>query len=729
VCCKQQHSLTCLRSWESPGDSVVFHMSDELGGRIEAAEADYETAFEVVNSRIGDAEDNYVVVHGNLRDFSESLNRFGEFLAWEMDNDVPVVPTVTAAAEDSEGSIQDDPEVYYYKCAFCPIEFGTGVKLKTHIESVHQDDLFQFQCGTCGFKAEGPRNLREHIRLAHGAHGALSAATIAVIGLELDGHRVVEDENAVTRPAASGQHGASEYPPSNDDSSDDDFVPWSKSPDPRGRRGDSSDNDYKPDPVFDGPRGKAALANARRAPMAEWAISCFRPPLQYNNEVTSTSGGGVEDIRVQNCRVVTLEVTDMSDSSGWEDGLLCPGYKTLFATRREMVDHLDGRPCSRGTPSSCGMDSPLDQDMPVREIVTLEVANMPDLGGSDGNLLCPTCQTLLETEREMDYHEPCSGSTEALGAQGAKAKITERSHNTDSLLDQILCRYCQKHCEATILHPNYERTGCPPRISDEEQARLREMRASTAPNLDSTDNYFDYFENGQAHSARPAHSPICPGFNKMGVEGFCTFDRHILNASGAPGNLEDGDPNEIMAARGVNPRKTKAAFTNAPVVSTSTTYGRNDATMARDGHNYVPPRGDSRGDTNYDREGDGSSVGSGHHSDPKEFDEDDDDSDPSCRPTCPKGSRCKKCYTSSEGNGDSESEPGDNEVGATVSLETYLQGQRDRLSGRAADRIEQLLLMLNNPADGGRGGGAALSKPEIERQIERLYKFQRQLDE
>jgi hypothetical protein len=56
--------------------------------------------------------------------------------------------------------------------------------------------------------------------------------------------------------------------------------------------------------------------------------------------------------------------------------------------------------------------------MPVREIVPLEVANIPDLGGSDSDLLCPTCQKLFETEREMDYHELCSGGTEALGAQG-----------------------------------------------------------------------------------------------------------------------------------------------------------------------------------------------------------------------------------------------------------------------------------------------------------------------
>ena len=137
-------------------------------------------------------------------------------------------------------------------------------------------------------------------------------------------------------------HGIGEYPQSNDDSSDDDFVPWSKGPDPRGRRGDSSDDDYKPDPFLDGPRGEAVLANACRAPMDEWAIGCFRPPLQRDNEVTSTSGGGIEDLRVPRCKVVTLKVRDMSDSSGGDDGLLCPGCKTLFATRREMVDHLDG---------------------------------------------------------------------------------------------------------------------------------------------------------------------------------------------------------------------------------------------------------------------------------------------------------------------------------------------------------------------------------------------------
>ena len=102
----------CLRNWGSPGDSVVFHMSEELDSRIEAAEADYKTAVKVVENRIRDAEDSYIVFHGKLRVCGEYLNRFAESLAKEMDNDVPVVPTVTAAADNLGGSIHDDPDIY-----------------------------------------------------------------------------------------------------------------------------------------------------------------------------------------------------------------------------------------------------------------------------------------------------------------------------------------------------------------------------------------------------------------------------------------------------------------------------------------------------------------------------------------------------------------------------------------------------------------------------------------
>jgi hypothetical protein len=203
-----------------------------------------------------------------------------------------------------------------------------------------------------------------------------------------------------------------------------------------------------------------------------------------------------------------------------------------------------------------------------------------------------------------------------MGTQGAESKVAEKSRDTDSLLDHILGQYCLRHCKDTILHPQYERTECPPRISDEERDRLRKERPSTTPNLEGTNNLVEYFENGRARSATPAHSPMCPGLNEIGVEGFCSFNRHILNASKTPDNLEDSGPEKVTAARVVTPHKTKAAFTNARVVSTRTTFGRN-----------------------YAGEDDESSVGSGHHSDPKEFDKDDNDSNPSCSPTC----CCNRC--------------------------------------------------------------------------------------
>jgi hypothetical protein len=162
----------CNRSWGSPGNSVVFYMSDELDGQVKAAEAGYKTAVEVVENRIQDAEDSYVVVHGKLKIFGEYLNCFKEFLARVMDNNAPGVPTVTDATDDSGESILDDPDIYHYRCAFCPTMLDTQAELKTHIDSFHQHELFQFRCDTCGFKAKGPRYLRGHKRLVHNDHRA-----------------------------------------------------------------------------------------------------------------------------------------------------------------------------------------------------------------------------------------------------------------------------------------------------------------------------------------------------------------------------------------------------------------------------------------------------------------------------------------------------------------------------------------------------------------------------
>ena len=56
--------------------------------------------------------------------------------------------------------------------------------LKTHVDSVHRNDLFKFLCGECGFNAQGPRHLREHVRTVHVGNAA--TATLAIINLDGD---------------------------------------------------------------------------------------------------------------------------------------------------------------------------------------------------------------------------------------------------------------------------------------------------------------------------------------------------------------------------------------------------------------------------------------------------------------------------------------------------------------------------------------------------------------
>ena len=52
---------------------------------------------------------------------------------------------------------------YSYNCAFCHAEVNGEAKFKIHIES----KLFEFLCVICGFNAEGPRLLREHVEKVH----------------------------------------------------------------------------------------------------------------------------------------------------------------------------------------------------------------------------------------------------------------------------------------------------------------------------------------------------------------------------------------------------------------------------------------------------------------------------------------------------------------------------------------------------------------------------------
>ena len=48
------------------------------------------------------------------------------------------------------------------------------------------------------------------------------------------------------------------------------------------------------------------------------------------------------------------------------------------------------------------------------------------------------------------------------------------------------------------------------------------------PPPERLDNYLTYMENGRAYSATPIHDVIRPGFNEMGIEGWCPFDRHTI---------------------------------------------------------------------------------------------------------------------------------------------------------------------------------------------------------
>ena len=159
--CKQQHSVACNRSWVSPDDSVVFCMSDDLDGQIRAAETGYKTAVGVVENGIQNAEDSYVGIHGVLETFGEYLDCFTEFRARVMDSDTT----------DSGESILDDPDIYHWRCAFCPTVLDTQADLETHIDSLHQRELFLFRCDTCGFLAQGPKYLRRHKRLVHKDRG------------------------------------------------------------------------------------------------------------------------------------------------------------------------------------------------------------------------------------------------------------------------------------------------------------------------------------------------------------------------------------------------------------------------------------------------------------------------------------------------------------------------------------------------------------------------------
>ena len=77
----------------------------------------------------------------------------------------------------------------YYICALFRAEVDGQAALKGHIESVHLEDLFKFPCGICGFKAEGPKYLREHLAKEHDVDNVLSMVTVALEDWEISHSR------------------------------------------------------------------------------------------------------------------------------------------------------------------------------------------------------------------------------------------------------------------------------------------------------------------------------------------------------------------------------------------------------------------------------------------------------------------------------------------------------------------------------------------------------------
>jgi hypothetical protein len=133
----------------------------------------------------------------------KQLRNVRHFTSWEPAGELDVVkmagfPDKVDWEAGASSMLEEDNAVSLmgyclrqFTCAFCGEEMDD---LKTHVEFVHRDDLFKFLCGECGFNAQGPRHLREHIKAVH--VGNVATVTLAIIDLE--GHRrAVEDGNGV----------------------------------------------------------------------------------------------------------------------------------------------------------------------------------------------------------------------------------------------------------------------------------------------------------------------------------------------------------------------------------------------------------------------------------------------------------------------------------------------------------------------------------------------------
>jgi uncharacterized C2H2 Zn-finger protein len=137
------------------------------------------------------ADNDYGVIHGGRDTVGKSLGCFTEFWARAMDSDTtrgravrdircPKCGDVFSSVEilrihtcdsDLGESILDDPDVYHWRCAYCPAVADTQAELQTHVNSLHQWELSMFRCDTCGFLTKDLKYLRRHRRSVHNNRG------------------------------------------------------------------------------------------------------------------------------------------------------------------------------------------------------------------------------------------------------------------------------------------------------------------------------------------------------------------------------------------------------------------------------------------------------------------------------------------------------------------------------------------------------------------------------
>ena len=149
--------------------------------------------------------------------------------------------------------------------------------------------MFKYLCCQCDFSAEGPSDLTQWS--AHGNQSALSAATIEIIDLQMNGQQA-------TGSRTLGKRGINSLPVN------DKMINCTN----RTATGDRQRN-----------------------------------PEIVTLETTDMLESDIEDQWGSDHEIITLDATDISSSESVEpdSGFLCPKCKIVFATKKRWVDHWD----------------------------------------------------------------------------------------------------------------------------------------------------------------------------------------------------------------------------------------------------------------------------------------------------------------------------------------------------------------------------------------------------